>query len=146
LLTAARTRAETGRRGRSASDPLAGRGRSEDDRQAVVDRREDPMGCEFPARAVLGVVLLISLSLVAATSAVAAVSEASPDAPIDLNSATVEQLTTIPGIGKVMAKRIVAWREEHGPFRRVEDLIKVKGIGEKTFEKLRPYVTVESSR
>jgi competence protein ComEA len=45
-----------------------------------------------------------------------------------------------------MAKRIVAWREEHGPFRRVEDLIKVKGIGEKTFQKLRPYVTVESSR
>ena len=47
---------------------------------------------------------------------------------IDLNKATAEGLTAIPGIGKTMADRIVDWREEYGPFRRVEDLMKVKGI------------------
>ncbi len=49
--------------------------------------------------------------------------------PVDINKATVEGLIAIPGVGKVMAQRIVDWREEHGPFRRVEDLLKVKGIG-----------------
>ena len=63
-------------------------------------------------------------------------------APVDLNQATVEGLTVIPGVGEVTARRIVTWREQHGPFRRVEDLMKVKGIGEKSFEKLRPYVKV----
>ena len=48
----------------------------------------------------------------------------------------------IPGIGEVTAQRIVEFREKHGPFGRVEDLLKVKGIGEKSFEKLRPYVKV----
>jgi competence protein ComEA len=72
--------------------------------------------------------------------------QATPDAPVDLNTATLKALITVPGIGEVMAERIVAWREEHGPFRRVEDLMKVKGVGEKTFEKLRPYVKVGKSR
>jgi len=44
-----------------------------------------------------------------------------------------------------MARRIVEWRDEHGPFRRVEDLMKVKGIGEKSLEKMRPHVTVAKS-
>jgi competence protein ComEA len=98
----------------------------------------------------LGVALLVALAVgappaLAAGSAKAA-GQASPDAPVDLNSATIEALTTVPGIGKAIAGRIVAWREEHGPFRRVEDLMKVKGIGEKTLEKLRPYVKVGKSR
>ena len=54
--------------------------------------------------------------------------------------------TTVPGIGEVTAARIVQWRDEHGPFRRAEDLMKVKGIGEKSFDKLRPYVKVGKSR
>ena len=72
--------------------------------------------------------------------------EADDRTPVDINKATVEGLTAIPGIGKVMAQRIVAWREEHGPFRRVEDLMKIKGIGEKSFDKIRPYVKVSKSR
>ena len=63
-------------------------------------------------------------------------------APVNINSAAAEQLTAIPGIGEAMARRIVEWREEHGPFRRIEDLMKVKGIGEKSLEKMRPHVTV----
>lgn len=62
--------------------------------------------------------------------------------PIDLNRAGVDQLISLPGVGEAIAKRIVEFREEHGPFTRVEDLLKVRGIGEKSFEKIRPLVRV----
>jgi comEA protein len=65
---------------------------------------------------------------------------------IDINRASAEQLTRIPGIGKVMAERIVLFRKEHGPFKRVEDLLKIKGIGEKSFERIRPYVKIGKSK
>jgi competence protein ComEA len=65
---------------------------------------------------------------------------------VDLNQASAEQLITIPGIGKVMAQRIIDFREQHGPFNRVEDLMKVKGIGEKSLQKLRPYVKVSKPK
>ena len=75
--------------------------------------------------------------------AVAAPAAAAPDAPaVDLNRATVEQLDALPGVGPAIAQRIVEFREKHGPFRRVEDLLKVKGIGEKSLDKLRPHVRV----
>jgi competence protein ComEA len=45
-------------------------------------------------------------------------------------------------VGKTLAQRIVDFRKEHGPFKRVEDLLKVKGIGQKSLEKIRPYVKV----
>jgi competence protein ComEA len=81
-----------------------------------------------------------------AGSGSAASEEAAEPRAVDLNSASVEQLTTVPGIGDATARRIVEWREEHGPFRRVEDLMKVKGIGEKSLEKLRPHVTVDPEK
>ena len=51
-------------------------------------------------------------------------------------------LQTLPGIGPALAERIIAYRTEHGPFRTVEELLEVKGIGEATLEKLRQEVTV----
>lgn len=63
--------------------------------------------------------------------------------PLDLNRATTQELTTLPGIGEVLAQRIVDYREAHGPFRSVEELIAVEGIGEGKLEKLRELVTVE---
>lgn len=62
---------------------------------------------------------------------------------LDLNRATTQELTTLPGIGEVLAQRIVDYREAHGPFRSVEELIAVEGIGEGKLEKLRELVTVE---
>jgi competence protein ComEA len=61
---------------------------------------------------------------------------------IDLNRATEQELEALPGIGSVLAERIVAHRVETGPFKRVEDLRAVKGIGKKTFEKIRPMLNV----
>ena len=65
-----------------------------------------------------------------------------PAHPIDVNTATVEQLQELPGIGPGTAKAIVRFREKSGPFRRVEDLLAIRGITKKRLEKLRPYVTV----
>lgn len=65
-----------------------------------------------------------------------------PAAAIDLNTASAEELASIPGIGQALAGRIVELRDKEGPFRRVEDLLKVKGIGEKSLERLRPYVKI----
>lgn len=55
---------------------------------------------------------------------------------LDINTATREQLDALPGIGPVRAAAILAWREEHGPFRFPEELLEVPGIGEKTLENL----------
>ena len=66
--------------------------------------------------------------------------------PIDLNQAGEAELRELPGIGPAMAKRILQFREDHGRFKRVEDLLKVKGIGEKSFQKLRPHITVSGSK
>ncbi len=73
---------------------------------------------------------------------------ASAGAPetVDLNAATSAELQAVPGIGKVLADRIVEFREKNGPFGRVDDLIKVQGIGEKSLEKLRPYLTASQPR
>ena len=51
-------------------------------------------------------------------------------APLDLNDASAEELTELPGIGRELARRIVAYREEHGPFESVEELMEVSGIGQ----------------
>ena len=61
---------------------------------------------------------------------------------VDLNDGTSAELEHLPGIGAVLAERIVAHRASHGAFRRVEDLILVPGIGEKRFQQLRPFVAV----
>ncbi|MBM9529663.1 helix-hairpin-helix domain-containing protein [Desulfoprunum benzoelyticum] len=71
-----------------------------------------------------------------------ATEEAKPEvsAKININTADVEALTTIPGIGPKTAEAIVAYRNDKGQFKKVDDLIEVKGIGEKKLEQIRPYV------
>ncbi len=61
---------------------------------------------------------------------------------IDLNKATEMELTKVNGIGPALAKRIVDFRKEHGPFTKVDDILKVRGIGEKSLAKLRPHLKV----
>jgi competence protein ComEA len=65
-----------------------------------------------------------------------------PAAPINLNTATLEQLDTLDGVGPGIAKRILDYREQHGGFRRVEELGEVPGIGAKRLATLTPLVTV----
>jgi competence protein ComEA len=66
---------------------------------------------------------------------------ASPSAPVDLNSATVEQLDALPGIGPVTAQKIVDYRTAHGPYTSIDDLDAIPGIGPARIENLRGLVT-----
>lgn len=72
----------------------------------------------------------------------AAGGSASPSAPVDLNTATAEQLETLPRVGPSLAARIIAWRTAHGRFARVADLGRVPGIGDRTLASLTPLVRV----
>jgi competence protein ComEA len=62
--------------------------------------------------------------------------------PINLNTATQTQLESLPGVGAKAAERILEYRQKNGQFKKVEDLMNVKGFGEKTFLKLKPLLTV----
>ncbi len=62
--------------------------------------------------------------------------------PVDLNAATPAQLEELPGVGPVLAERIVEWRTQHGRFSSVEELAEVAGIGETTLAELAPLVRV----
>ena len=65
---------------------------------------------------------------------------------IDLNTATLSQLDSLPGIGPVIAERILELREKSGPFKRIEDLMNVQGIGEKKFLKLKDLITLKTPK
>ena len=93
--------------------------------------------------------LAVVLAVCAGHSGAAQVQEAaSPEAPraqselIDLNAATAMELETLPGVGPRTAERILEYRREYGGFERIEDLMDVRGIGERTFLRLRPLVKV----
>jgi len=67
---------------------------------------------------------------------------ASASALVNINTASAEELDTLPGIGEVLAAAILQYREEHGPFTSVDQLVDVSGIGEVTLEELRDLVTI----
>jgi competence protein ComEA len=65
-----------------------------------------------------------------------------PTSPVNLNTATQAQLEALPGVGPKAAQRILDYRKQNGSFKKIEDLMNVKGFGEKTFLKLKPMLTV----
>jgi len=72
-------------------------------------------------------------------------SAAATSRAVDINRASAEELAKLPGIGPKLAKEIVEYRAKHGPFRRVEDLLIIPGIGTKKWKALRPHVCVDCS-
>ena len=89
----------------------------------------------------LAVLALFPLSLVGDEVAHQKLNQASA-VVLDINQATAEDFATLPGIGPKLASQIVAYRERHGPFRRVEDLLAIRGIGPKKWRAIRPYLRV----
>lgn len=62
---------------------------------------------------------------------------------ININTASKEELITLPGIGEILARRIIDYRNTYGPFKSIEEIMKVKGIGEGTFNKIKDKIFVE---
>ena len=62
---------------------------------------------------------------------------------VNINTASAEEMEKLPGIGRALAARVISYREQYGRFRRAEHLIMVRGIGDRRFRRLRPFVTVE---
>lgn len=63
------------------------------------------------------------------------------DFPVNINTADFDELCTIPGIGEIWAKRILEYREAHGPFLRTEDLLTIPGMGTQKYESILDYIT-----
>ncbi len=89
---------------------------------------------------------LVALALLAAPATAFSAATEEKAARLNLNAASADDLATLPGIGPSYAKRIVEYREKNGPFKRVEDLLNVQGIGEKTLERIRDRVMVGSGK
>lgn len=91
----------------------------------------------------------LALVLVAFTSPAFAAdggeSSAAPAARgvVNINTANAEQLALLPRVGEKAAQRIIDYRTQHGPFKKTADLMQVKGFGEKSYERIAPYLTVD---
>ncbi len=82
------------------------------------------------------------VELYSVTNNVTYVSELKVDDPVNINTATAEELMELEGIGETLAERIIEYRETQGGFEYLEDLAEIKGISSATVEKLRPYITL----
>ena len=95
---------------------------------------------------IFAIVMVLAIGLVAPVTAAQASADSSQSvvqkALINLNTATLAELETLPGVGRATAERIVEHRQKSGGFKKIEELMNVKGIGEKSFLKLKPLVVV----
>lgn len=89
-------------------------------------------------------IFLVFLAFCAISAGLAA-KKKPPAAPINLNTATSEELQQVPGIGPVTADKILQMRKSYGPFKSVDDLRAIRGIGPKRLEKMRKYLTAGKS-
>ena len=87
-----------------------------------------------------GLALAMAALLVSGTAMAAG--KPAPTAKVNLNTASVEQLTTLPGVGPKLAARIVEYRQKSGTFRSTQELMNVKGIGEKNYAKIETWLSV----
>jgi competence protein ComEA len=85
--------------------------------------------------------MALALALAFSLSAAPDRAPRAPQRPVNLNTATVTELMQLPRVGQKTAERIIAFRKQHGGFLRPEELMNVKGIGEKAFAKLKPFLS-----
>ena len=93
-------------------------------------------------RRIVATGLAFAMAAFMITGAALAAGKRAPAGKVNINTASVEQLTTLPGVGPKLAARIVEYRQKSGSFHATQDLINVKGIGEKNFAKIETWLTV----
>jgi competence protein ComEA len=97
----------------------------------------------------LSVLATIAPSVVQGAQALAGPQSTTKQQPVavtNINTASVKELDALPGVGAKTAALIVEYRQKNGPFKKVEELMNVKGIGEKSFLKLKPQLTVTAPK
>lgn len=101
---------------------------------------------------VTAIVAMVAALAVAAPAGASFIQERSPDAKaapaqvVNINTAPAEQLERLPGVGPTTAARIVEYRQKNGGFKKIEELMNVRGIGEKAFLKMKPQLTVTAPK
>ena len=87
-------------------------------------------------------VILMALAIIAMADGV---ESSQPAGVVNINTASLEELQLLPRVGPALAGRIIEFREANGPFRTVDEIVAVKGIGESSFEKLEPYIVTSGA-
>lgn len=103
------------------------------------------MNCRIPRFAILATLALLCAVAARAADDTSAQASASASGKVNINQASVAQLVNLPRVGTKLAERIVEYRKTHGPFGQVEELMEVKGVGEKLFGQLKPHITLSGS-
>jgi competence protein ComEA len=93
-------------------------------------------------RRIAAAAVALAFAALALAGPALAAAKPAPTAKVNLNTASVEQLSTLPGVGPKLAARIVEYRQKSGSFRSTQDLMNVKGIGEKNFAKIESWLSV----
>lgn len=104
-----------------------------------------PVGNRFygGAAIVLVAVFILSSCVADPVPSVRQFVEVDPNGTININTATADELQRIPGVGESTARKIIEHRDEHGPFRRPEDLMQIRGISDKRFRNIRHLIRTE---
>lgn len=89
--------------------------------------------------------LALALALAMSAGTALAAPKAAPTGKVNINTASVEQLSTLPGVGAKLAARIVEYRQKSGGFKAVTELMNVQGIGEKNFAKIQQYLVASDA-
>ncbi len=101
------------------------------------------MNCRVPRFAILATLAL--LAAVAVRAADEGSAQASTSAKVNINQASAAQLVNLPRVGSKLAERIVEYHKTHGSFGQLEELMEVKGVGEKLFQQLKAHITLSGS-
>jgi competence protein ComEA len=92
-------------------------------------------------RRVVSFALAVALAMVASSTLAVAAGKPAPAAKVNVNTATVQQLAELPGVGEKLAVRIVEYRQKSGAFKSIHEMVNVRGIGEKSLTRIESYVT-----
>ena len=93
-----------------------------------------------------GFICIVSFVVALSLAAPGAAAKKKPPAkPVNINTATSEELQQVPGIGPATAQKILQMRKSYGPFKSVDDLLAIRGLGQKRLDKMRKYLTVGKS-